>query len=257
MTQFNVELPAAAVANDVVENLDNDPLLTSFFTSFTTSDGYLRELVPPTIDRVYFIPAQDAFTKQVAGNSIVALEFSEPMDPSTFTLGAGLAPTITDTIDIRYRDLSPNPNANNPTVNAVGGVEKVAIPGSFTYDPSAKTYFFKPLFSFGSGLTNYDFAIQVFQGLKDLSGNALVNPRSFGPYICDGNGVAIGKTLSEGFDTSVDKDSTPGVNDGRLGRHGPEPAPGCGDHDEAGVHRRLRARRSTRAPASTTRSSTR
>lgn len=212
VTQYVVELPSAAISNDVVENLDNDPLLTTFLANFTTSDGYLRELIPPTIVSVDFIPARDPFTKQVKGDSIVALTFSEAMDPSSFTLATGTAPTVTDTVDIRYRNLSPNPNANNPTANAIGGVENVAIPGRFTHDPSAKIYYFKPSFSFGSGGTNYDFAISLFQGLKDLSGNTIVNPGSFGPYIADGTGIPIGKQLAEGFDTVVDRSTLPGSN---------------------------------------------
>ena len=47
VTQYAVELPSFEISNDVVENLDNDPLLTTFLANFTTSDGYLRELVPP------------------------------------------------------------------------------------------------------------------------------------------------------------------------------------------------------------------
>ncbi len=210
VTQYVVDLPAVPDSNDVVENLDNDPLLTSFLSSFTTSSQYLRELIPPTIDSIEFIPGQDPFTKQVKGDSIIAFHFSEAMDPATFILGAGTGPVLTDTIDIRYRNLSPNPNGNNPTANAIGGVEGISIPGTFTSDPSAKNYFFKPLFSFGSGLTNFDFAVSVFQGLTDLSGNSLVNPRSFGPYICDGTGIPVGLTLTEGFDTSIDKDTTTG-----------------------------------------------
>lgn len=210
VTQYVVELPSAAIANDVVQNLDNDPLLTTFLSNFTTSADYLRELEPPTIDSIEFIPGQDPFTKQIKGDSIIVMHFSEPMDPATFVLGAGTAPTLTDTVDIRYRNLSPNPNANNPTGNLIGGVEGVSIPGTFTRDPSAKNYFFKPLFSFGSGLTNYDFAVTVFQGLTDLSGNALVNPRSFGPYVSDGTGIPVGVTLTEGFDNNVDKDTTAG-----------------------------------------------
>src|SRR5688572_1691538 len=38
VTQYNVELPSQGIANNVVRNLDNDPLLTPFFTTFTTRD---------------------------------------------------------------------------------------------------------------------------------------------------------------------------------------------------------------------------
>ena len=60
VTQYNVELPAAGEANAVVENLDNDPLLTSFLSNFTTSDGFLRELVPPQVVAIDFLPGRDS-----------------------------------------------------------------------------------------------------------------------------------------------------------------------------------------------------
>lgn len=198
VTQYNVELPAAGDGGGVIENLDNDPLLTSFFTNFVTSDGYLRELVPPTLTRIYFIPDRDPFTLEVPGNAIMAFEFSEAMDPSTFQLASGGTVTASDGVDVRWSDLSPDPN-----VNFTAGVENVPVPGSFTHDASARTYFFKPLFSFGSAGQKLIFTASVFQALKDLSGNNLVNPRSEGPFKADGQGTATGKVLAESFDTQT------------------------------------------------------
>ena len=186
------------------------------------------------------------------GDSIMAFKFSEAMDPSSFTLGVGLGPTASDTVDIRYRNLSPNPNANNPTGNLIGGVEGNSIPGTFTRDPSAKIYYFKPLFSFGSGLSNFDFAIQVFQGLKDLSGNSLVNPRSFGPYVCDGTGIPIGKTLVEGFDIVVDRDATPALNTADWGVTVPSELQGAAITTKLAIISGWRETVEARMPVSTT-----
>jgi len=205
VAQYTVELPGAGRANDVVRNRDDDPLRSSFFTTFATSDKFLRELTPPSIVQAYFLPGQDPLTKQVPGNAILALEFDEPMDPATFLLAAGAAPSTSDSIDIRYNDL-PDPN-----INQANGFENVAIAGSFSWNASATTYFFVPIFSFGD--KKYVFSIQVFQGLKDLAGNLLVNPRSFGPFTCDGAGKASGRVLAESFDTLADRDPTPTTAD--------------------------------------------
>lgn len=200
VTQYNVELPSVGQANDVVRNLDNDPLLNSFFSSFTTAAGFLRELDPPSIVRVYFNPDQNALTKQVPGNAIMAIEFDEPMDPATFSLAVGPSVATTDGLDVRWLDL-PDPNTNQ-----ANSLENVPIPGSITWDPSAKTFYFVPVFSFGD--KKYVFGVQVFQNLKDLAGNPLINPRSFGPYTCDGTGKSTGKILAESFSGGVDNDTT-------------------------------------------------
>lgn len=215
--QFNIELPSVSDASNLpgattplVRNLDSDPLLTSFFSSFTTSDKYLRELIPPQVLSVDFVPAPDPLTRQVPGGGIMAITFTEAMDPATFVLASGATVLPTDTVDVRYRDLSPNPNVNTlgqpalPAPSGVFGNELVPISGSFAHDPSATTWFFTPTFSFGN--LKFDFAVSVFQGLKDLAGNLLVNPRSFGPYVCDGTGRAVGRVLSESFDLPTDRD---------------------------------------------------
>jgi len=197
VTQYNVELPAQGETNDVVLNRDRDPLLTSFFTTFTTSDGFLRELDPPSIVRLYFIPGQDPLTRQVPGNGIMALEFDEAMDPSSFNLAAQLA-TVNDGVDVRY---SADPQY---TINQLNGVAGKIIPGSFSWDASAKTFFFVPVFSFGD--KKYVFNVVVSSKLTDLSGNNLINPRSFGPFTGDGTGKVSGTILEESFDVATDAD---------------------------------------------------
>ncbi|MFO0934572.1 MAG: Ig-like domain-containing protein [Planctomycetota bacterium] len=199
VTQYNVELPAEGQTNDVVLNRDNDPLLTSFFSTFTTSDGFLRELDPPSIVRLYFVPDQNVLTKQVPGNALMALEFDEPMDPSSFSLAAQTA-TLNDGVDVRY--------SNDPqyTVNQLNGVADKIIPGSFSWDAAAKTFFFVPAFSFGD--KKYVFNVLVTSKLTDLSGNALINPRSFGPFTCDGLGKVAGTILEEPFDFNNDNDTS-------------------------------------------------
>jgi hypothetical protein len=212
--QFNVLLPGQAdtpVGDAIVRNLDDDPLVTSFFTNFTTGDGYLQELVPPQVLDIEFIPTPDPLTKQIPGNGLMAIRFSEPMDPASFVLGAtfpALEPG--ETVDVRYVDQSPNPNVNTdgtpaaPTGAGVYGQELQPIPGTFESDPSATIWYFRPTFSFGD--KKYVFSVALSQFLRDLAGNLLVNPRSFGPYTCDGQGRPIGRSLVESFDNVVNRD---------------------------------------------------
>lgn len=196
VTQYSIELPAQGQANDVVLNRDRDPLLTSFFTTFTTSDKFLRELEPPSILTPYFLPGINPVTQLVPGNAILALPFDEAMDPASFSLAAQ-TPTNFDGLDVRYSaDLATYP-LNLPVAGAI-------VPGSVTWDAAAKTYFFRPVFSFGDA--KFVFTVTVTSNLKDLSGNPLINPRSFGPFTCDGLGKSTGRILVEGFDTSTDSD---------------------------------------------------
>ncbi len=199
-TQYSVYIPSIDESLDVIKNLDDDPCQSSFFTTFVTSDGYLRELVPPQVVRVYSIPdrfAVNPLTGQFPGNAVMAFEFNEPMDPSSFILGGANGPDSLTTIDVRYLS-SEQINIDNGLVNGSGVGQKVA--GYFTHDAADVTYFFTPTFSFGD--KKYVFASQVFQGLKDLAGNLLVNPRTFGPYTCDGAGIETGVVLEEDFTSS-------------------------------------------------------
>jgi hypothetical protein len=201
VTQYNIELPAQGMANSVVSNLDRDPLLAPYLTHFVTSDGFLRELVPPEVVDVTFSPAPDPVTHQIPGNGVLVIKFSEAIDPASMTLATNVpAPLAADHVDVRYVDLPTNPN-----VNFNDGLENVPIPGSFTYDASQTTFFFKPTFSFGT--KKYVFAVTLFQGVTDLAGNLLVNPRSFGPYTCDATGIANGKVLTEQFQNQTDNDT--------------------------------------------------
>ena len=45
--QYTLDVPSVGERSRVVENLDGDPNLSTFFTQFTTADGFLRELTPP------------------------------------------------------------------------------------------------------------------------------------------------------------------------------------------------------------------
>src|SRR5205823_6613968 len=86
-----------------------------------------------------------------------------------------------------------------------------AVAGSFSWDASATTYFFVPVFSFGD--KKFVFTVSVFQGLKNLPGDALVNPRSFGPFTCDGTGKPVGRVLFETFAVQTDNDTTKTTGD--------------------------------------------
>ena len=216
VTQYIVDIPNFEEQQDVLQNLDFDPNLSTFFSIFTTSAGFLRELIPPQIVGVGFIPDPDALTGNIPANGLFYLDFNEAMDPATFIAGpsastvianGGAIPTTT-TVDIRY---------TNAPINAGGGLVVVdpgppmleigePVAGTFSFDASATRYFFRPTFSFGN--QKFIFTAQVFQGLKDLSGNLLVNPGSFGPFTCDGTGIDNGKVISEDFLTTGAQDPT-------------------------------------------------
>ncbi len=208
VTQYLVDIPNFEEQPAVIENLDADPNLVTFFTTFVTSDAFLRELQPPEVVRVYSIPDRfvvNPITGQWPGNGLLAIEFNEPMDPGSFILGGPAGPTPITSVDVRYKwDEQINQDNGLVYMPDDGPWIGAPIPGSFQGDAAATTYFFSPTFSFGSG--KYVFTAQVFQGLKDLSGNLLVNPRSFGPYTCDGTGIATGKILGEDFMDQVNLD---------------------------------------------------
>lgn len=179
----------------VVQNRDADPNTTTFRTAFTTSAGYLRELVPPQVLDVFFEPSPELLTGNIPGNGRMGVIFSEPMDPGSFILGPqGLPLAANTTIDVRYDPLI--------AINVTNSVAGTSIPGYFNNDASAKIFYFNPTFSFGD--KKLVFYVQCLQGLKDLSGNQLVNPRFFGNFTCDGKGIATGKLLTEAFLNSTD-----------------------------------------------------
>jgi hypothetical protein len=202
--QYTVYIPSFAdqLADHqigVVQNRDADPNQTTFRTAFTTSAGYLRELIPPQVLDVFFEPAPELLTGNIPGNGRMAVVFSEAMDPGSFLQGPQTLPlTPSTTIDVRYDPLIQ--------VNIDNFVAGTAIPGFFTNDPSATIFYFNPLFSFGN--KKLVFYLQCLQGLRDLSGNQLVNPRFFGNFTCDGKGISTGKLLTEQFLNTIDMDGS-------------------------------------------------
>jgi len=196
VTQYILDIPGVGEQSSVVENLDNDPNLSTFFTQFTTSDGWLRELTPPQIQQIIWAPGVDPLTGNVPGNGLMGLVFDEAMDPSSFVQGRA---TAGGNVDVRYVD-----DSGTAGVNSQNGVADNEIDGSFTPSPDWKTFWFKPLFSFGQ--QKLIFTVSVFQGLTDLSGNLLVNPASFGPFTNDGKGIATGKTIKETFIDTTNQD---------------------------------------------------
>ena len=195
VTRYTVDIPAVGDQEQVVSNIDNDPNQTGFFTDFLTSDGFLRELVPPQVLGISFQPAPDLITGNIPGNGTMLIEFSEPMWPGSFVQGPPSGPDEDTTIDIRY---------TGDQINVDNGVGSAPVPGSFTANAGANVFFFRPTFSWGD--FNANFTVEVFQGLRDLAGNLLVNPQSFGPYTCDGLGIATGKVIEETFTTTADRD---------------------------------------------------
>lgn len=205
VTQYTVDIPNFEEQQDVVQNADNDPNLTTFFTVFTTSDGFLRELVPPQITGVGFVPGPDPVTGNIPGDGLMYFDFSEPMAPDSFVRAPfnGPDPAAT-TIDVRYTTATINAGAGLTTVDTNMNPIGTPVDGSFTPDASATRYFFRPTFSFGD--EKFEFFAEVFQGLRDLSGNLLVNPGSYGPFVCDGLGRAPGNVIEENFLTEDDRD---------------------------------------------------
>ena len=194
VTQYVLNVPGIGEQASVIENLDADRNLTTFFTQFTTADGWLRELTQPEFEGLVWAPEPDELTGSIPGNGLLGVAFNEPMAPGSFVSG----PAGGGTIDIRYTDAS---------INDVNGVALTAVSGTFSPAPDHKTFWFRPTFSWGDA--KLVFTVETFQGLTDLSGNPLVNPGSFGPFTSDGKGIATGKVLEEDFRTQDMMDGGP------------------------------------------------
>jgi hypothetical protein len=234
-TQYTIEIPDVLHSNFTVRNVDADPMTNAYFTQFVSDTGFLRELVPPEIVNVAFQPDQDGLTQQVPGNALMIFEFNEPMNPTSFRLGGPVAPenlgkdgTVVPpskypSIDVRYDDTAQvnttNGLASNlPSPYPANTPNGSPVPGRFTWSSSLREFYFHPTFSFGD--KKYVFTAEVFQSLTDLAGNLLVNPRSFGPYTCDGLGRKTGKVLSERFDLPTDQDAAASDADWGLTEEG-------------------------------------
>jgi len=189
VTQYILDIPGIEEQSSVVENLDRDPNLKTFFTQFTTSGGWLRELTPPQVVELVWAPDPDELTGNIPGNGLLGVVFDEAMSPASFSQGL---PLNGGHIDVRY---------NGAAINAANFVEFTEIDGTYTPSPDWRTFWFQPTFSFGDA--KLVFTVELFQGLTDLSGNLLVNPGSFGPFTCDGNGIGTGKTIKEHYIHSV------------------------------------------------------
>jgi hypothetical protein len=182
----------------VVRSAEGAPLAASYAQTFSTSGGFLRDQSPPRVVEAFFLPGPDPLTKQVPGNSLLALTFDEAMDPASFVIST-TTPTVApgDTVEVRY-------DCADPT-NVAHGVECRPIPlYPARPDPSMRTWYFEPVFSFGA--EKYRFFVSVAQGVRDLAGNPLANPRSFGPFVVDGTGSEDGDLLVESFTATTDSD---------------------------------------------------
>lgn len=194
--QFQVRLPGVSETGEALRSVSGDALAQAFETTFTTSGSFLREAIPPEFVRIRFQPDPDVVTGNIPGNGTMAIEFSEPMDPASFRLGGRDGVEADTSIDIRY--------VSDSVTNQDGGVDGLPIPGRFTASGDGRTWFFRPLFSFGD--QQYVFSVQVLQELRDLAGNRLINPQSVGPFRCDGLGSSVGLVITEPFDLPIDRD---------------------------------------------------
>ena len=195
---FRLTLLAFPKGGNTLHTVFGDPLVESFETSFRTSDRYLREVIPPEVEGIRFVPGPDPLTGNIPARALLAIDFSEPMDPTSVILGANVGgPDLTTSVDLRY---SPTSQLNQDS-----GVAGLPIPVRVLASQDGKTLFLAPVFSFGDA--NYEFQLEMFQGLTDLAGNKILNPQSAGPFVCDGTGSEIGVILAEDFTDTVDRDA--------------------------------------------------
>ena len=194
-TPYRLEVRSISETPDVVHSIDDDPVTRGTRVDFTTGNTYLFETQPPSVLGVRFLPGPDELTGNIPANALMAVDFDEAMDPTTFVLSRDVL-TSRATFDVRYNGTSG--------VNLTNGVDGRVIPGRITWTADARTFFFEPFFSFGN--KKFEFDVSLLAGLQDLAGNQLLNPRAFGSFRCDGNGGSIGTVLDEDFFTPDDRD---------------------------------------------------
>lgn len=190
LTTYSIEVPTAATSKKFLTNTAGDPIREAFSTYFTTGDGYLRELTPPTYTGIDgqgslgFNPARKV-NGEVPYNTTVTIVFDEAMDPATFELG--------NTILMK-----------NESLSAIQG-QDVEVPGAFVPDRCGRTWRFVPSFNFGGG--GYDIAVVLTTGLRDLAGNPLANPQTIRFRTEVKAGIPTVQVINEPFDNQARRDA--------------------------------------------------
>ena len=168
-TQYSVFLdggPSPANPSEVVLNTDGSPLGAQFFTTFTTTDRYVQDFTRPEFRTA---SPGDASTS-VAYDADIDLEFSEPMDISSFVLPRFQGDDQW-TVIVRY--------TQEPKVNGAALAGKNIL-GTIRIKPqtAGKVVQFRPLQGFGKG--PYNIEVVVTNGVTDLSGNNIIRQFQFG-----------------------------------------------------------------------------
>ncbi|MCE9638426.1 MAG: Ig-like domain-containing protein [Planctomycetes bacterium] len=144
---------------ETLRNLDGYLLASRFATSFTTTSRYIQDYDRPEFKSTF--PGDQS--TNVAYDSDIDIEFSEPMDASTF-----LTPRFQGddqwTINVRY--------SGNVAVN--GALSGRNVLGTVRVKPQTEGKFiqFRPLQGFGKG--PYEIECVVTNGVTDLSGNNIL-----------------------------------------------------------------------------------
>ncbi len=193
LANYQVFIPAPPDGKTLL-NRAGKPIVKSFFASFTTSEEYLKELDPPEFigidgtNKLGFSPdlkfdeTQGEFV--VPYNAAILIQFDEPIDPATMEPGATVLIKNQDVLDYLGR----------PT----------DIPGTFKPSKDGRLYSFVPSFHYGRG--PYRISVELTQGIKDLAGNPLANPKTLyfrTEYKPDVNTIGV---MTESFDTNQFED---------------------------------------------------
>ncbi len=172
-----------------ITSTEDKAVLSTYTTSFTTTDLYLPDLDQPSIvsispaaqvdipDDRFSTEAQDIW---VLSSADVAVTFSEAMNPATFDPATSFKVINTD----RNRD----------------------VLGTFRWSEDAKTVTLRPTFGFGRGPYIIEVALSV--DLTDLAGNAIANPQTW-QFLTEFDITAVNEGLvEEYFDDNVFEDTT-------------------------------------------------
>lgn len=147
-SQFTVEIPGIDTSPKTVKSVDGRPLLTTFTTTFRTTDKYLQDYKQPSIVSVVGIDAPtiplDGRTNVDSRADVVAT-FTEPMLPAAF-----------------------DPNSSFRVYNATQGRY---VTGTVRASPDGLSFTYRPAFGYGQGPSNIQ--VTLTTALTDRSNNAL------------------------------------------------------------------------------------
>jgi len=176
LVEIPLKIPGDNIPNEnFLQNIEGNPIAVASgdsIISFTTGSGWLDPVPgPPGVLGLDFIPGPNN-VGQVPPNAAVTVIFSEPIDPTTFTLGKNIFLTN-----------------NTPTAPAT--IYQQDIPSLVFFDGSLTRYTMQPVFGFGQGpfniLANFidPDAPSTFSPANlpsDLAGNKVQNFTFFGTF---------------------------------------------------------------------------